>query len=84
MHALSGYIKENTIVTSESLDIYDGHDVIITILDRLKEKKITKSISEERKRKAAMSLAGLWIDHDDNMSVEDTVRSLRRVRSFDN
>ena len=66
MHALSGYIKDNTIVASESLNKYDGHYVIITILDRLNEKKSGTRISDERKRKAAMSLAGLWIDHDDS------------------
>ena len=84
MHALSGYIKDNTIVASESLNKYDGHDVIITILDRLNEKKSGTRISDERKRKATMSLAGLWMDHNNNMTVEDTVRALRMGRSFDN
>ena len=32
---------------------------------------------------AAEDLAGLWLDHDDTISVDDTVRGMRRGRRFD-
>ena len=37
----------------------------------------------ERKKEIARELAGLWADRNDDISVEETVRMMRRRRSFD-
>ena len=39
--------------------------------------------SDKTKRAAALGLAGLWMDHENGSSVEETVRDLRKGRRFD-
>lgn len=52
--------------------------MIITIIDVIKDKKAEMSYSEDHRKKATMNLAGLWKDHNDEVSVEDTVRAMRK------
>ena len=47
------------------------------------DKKIGKD-PDEKMRTAALELAGLWKNHEDELSVEETVRNMRRGRRFDN
>ena len=82
MYALSGYINENTIVVNENLSLFDGYNVIVTVLDSLKERD-DENRTTEFKREAAKSLAGLWRSHDNKTSVDQTVRVLREGRHFD-
>ena len=39
--------------------------------------------NETNMRAAVMDLAGLWKSHEDELSVEETVRDMRKGRSFD-
>ena len=39
--------------------------------------------AETKMRAAVMDLAGLWKDHENELSVEETVREMRKGRSFD-
>ena len=85
MYALSGRVDGNAIVVKENIKRYEGCDVIITILDRITDQQVmtirkqTKAAREE----AARSLAGMWKNHHDEASVEETVRMMRRGRQFD-
>jgi hypothetical protein len=36
--------------------------------------------TDEKMRTAALELAGLWKNHDDELSVEETVRNMRKRR----
>ena len=83
MYALSGYINKNAIIADENISSFEGCKVIITVLDAINEGQNGVKISDEGKKKAARELAGLWREHDNKISVEETVRSLRRGRSFD-
>lgn len=38
---------------------------------------------DAKMRAAVMGLAGLWKDHENMLSVEETVRDMRKGRSFD-
>jgi hypothetical protein len=42
-----------------------------------------EKIPDEKMRTAAMGLAGLWKNHDNELSVEETVRNMRKGRNFD-
>jgi hypothetical protein len=61
MHALSGRIDNNSIVVHENLSLYEGCDVIITVLDggQMKHSDYSDK-SDEKMKEAARSLAGLW------------------------
>ena len=39
--------------------------------------------ADTKMRAAVMNLAGLWKDHDNILTVEETVRDMRKGRSFD-
>ena len=39
--------------------------------------------ADTKMRAAVMDLAGLWEGHENEMSVEETVRNMRKGRSFD-
>lgn len=39
--------------------------------------------TETKMRAAVMDLAGLWEGHENELSVEETVRDMRKGRSFD-
>ena len=39
--------------------------------------------TQEKMRAAVMDLAGMWKDHENELSVEETVRDMRKGRSFD-
>ena len=84
MYAVGGYINGNAVIANESISSYEGYEVIITILDTMKEKKKDDfQTSLEEKRKIALQLAGLWKDHNDDRTVDEVVRSMRKGRSFD-
>jgi len=82
MYALSGYINGNTIVVDENLSSFEGYNVIVTVLDSLKERS-DGNRATEYKKEAARSLAGLWSSHGNTASVDQTVRTLREGRRFD-
>ncbi len=84
MHALSGHIDNNSIVVNGNLSMYEGCDVIVTILDGGQMKNCEgTSKSDEKRKEAARSLAGLWSSHENTVSVDEEVRMLRRGRQFD-
>lgn len=83
MYALRGRINQNEIVTNENISLYEGCNVIITILDNAEFADVKKDFSDEKGKEIARELAGLWKTQDNNKSVEDTVREIRRGRSFD-
>jgi len=45
--------------------------------------KTTGKKTDEKMRAAALGLAGLWKNHDNEMSVEETLRDMRKGRRFD-
>ena len=81
MHALSGYINDNTVVVNGNISSFEGYNVVITILDTVRNAGIMDH-NKEQKQHAARQLAGLWSSHDSSFSVEDTVRDMRKGRSF--
>lgn len=83
MHAISGYIDGNAVIANESISSYEGCNVIITILDTTRNKQSENQITDDYKRSIARNLAGLWKDHDNGATVEETVRTMRKGRSFD-
>lgn len=84
MYALKGYIDNNNIVVNENIDLYEGFNVIITILDPVQEEPVLLQYQnpDDDAIKAAEGLSGIWSDHD-SVSVEETVRSMRKGRHFD-
>lgn len=83
MYALSGYIDGNSVIADENIKKYEGCNVIITILDGIKERKISsKKQTNDDRILAAKELAGMWASYDD-CAVDDMVRNLRRGRNFD-
>ena len=84
--AVNGYIDGNKVVVNENIEEWQGRNVIVTILDTLRNKNSTTKAEMKDNAKriaAAKELAGLWQAHDD-ISVDDMVRNMRRSRSFDN
>ena len=81
--AVNGYYNGEHIVMDERVNLHVGQRVIITILDTMKSIQSEKNDTEDRKKAAAISLAGLWKNHDEDLSVEETVRAMRKGRSFD-
>ena len=45
--------------------------------------RVEPNINLEARKTAARELAGLWSNHDSSVSVDQTVRNLRRRRNFD-
>ena len=85
--AFNGYIDGNQVIVDESINAWQGRKVIVTILDSIwggQSTETEESQDYEDEKKAALELAGLWKDHDSNLSVEEVVRNMRRGRSFDN
>lgn len=84
MYALKGYIDNNNIVVDENIDLYEGFNVIITILDPVQDEPVLLQYQnpDDDAIKAAEGLSGIWSDHD-SVSVEETVRSMRKGRHFD-
>ena len=83
MYALSGYVNEDVIVTDENISSFNGRKVVITILDIERDAQLESVSSIENKKNAARNLAGMWKDHNNEVTVEETVRSLRKGRNFD-
>ena len=85
MYALNGRINDNTIVVDENISQYEGCDVVITILGHVTDRRVVskEKIRDEERITAARNLAGLWKAHNDDQSVEETVRMMRRRRQFD-
>ncbi|MBQ4512280.1 MAG: hypothetical protein II969_04755 [Anaerolineaceae bacterium] len=84
MYALKGYIDNNTIVVDENIDVYEGCNVIITVLDPIEDEPMLLQYrySNDESIKAAEGLSGIWSDYD-SVSVEETVRNMRKGRHFD-
>lgn len=82
--AVNGYIDGDKVIVDENIANWHGRNVVVTILDSLcsQSSMVGKTSDNERRKAAAMELAGLWKDHDE-LSVEDTVRNMRRGRRFD-
>ena len=85
MYAVSGYIDGNTVVANESIKNYEGYNVIIPILDSISDNNASLSSpkTDISRKQAVRSLAGLWKSHNNEQSVDDMVRTMRRGRSFD-
>ena len=83
MYALSGRVDGNTIVVKENIARYEGCDVVITILDRTADQNFEKAHKRVTMETSARELAGLWKTHNHEVSVEETVRTMRRGRQFD-
>ena len=83
MRALSGYIEKNAVIVKENISIYDGCEVIITVLDGDNDMQEGMALSDDQRKDAALSIAGLWKDHSGGLSVDDEVRLMRRGRRFD-
>ena len=60
----------------------------MTILDSVRNapKAETDCINtdKDKRKAAALELAGLWKSHNEELSVEETIRIMRRGRQFDN
>lgn len=83
--AVNGYIDGNKVIVNENIADWQGRNVIVTILDTLRNKNTTTmaDVKDNAKRiAAAKELAGLWQNRDD-ISVDDMVRNMRRGRNFD-
>lgn len=83
MHAISGYIEGNAVIANESVSSYGGRNVIITILDTARNGQLDSQTTDEYKKTIARNLAGLWKDHNNEATVDETVRAMREGRSFD-
>ena len=83
MYAISGYIDNNAVVVNENISSYEGRTVIVTILDGLKDSHPALHTVVEKQREAARQLAGLWKSHDNQLTVEEEVRAIRRGRKLD-
>ena len=83
MKALNGYIDKNSVIVDGNLSSYEGYNVIVTILDSVRDRKKEDAGKKGTREQAAKELAGLWRSHGDTESVEETVRAMRRGRSFD-
>ena len=84
--AVNGYIEGNRVIVEENLADWQGREVIVTILNKTRDERtvsVKKTAEDERKNAAIMEIFGLWKDHDDNLSVEEMVRNMRRGRCFD-
>ena len=82
MYAIGGHINDNMIIADENLSSYEGYDVVITVLDTTNN-TIASKTPDKNRIDAAKSLAGLWKGHNDEATVDETVRALRKGRSFD-
>lgn len=69
--AVEGIVKGNTVIVRNDLRRFDGRRVRVTLLD-----------AKKRSHKALEGLFGLWKNHDNSVSVGETVRNLRKGRRF--
>lgn len=74
--------KELRIQPGKIIDhVVGGQEVTITF----RGKELAKIVPLEKKRKVVEneeSIFGMWKDHEGRQSVEDTVRELRKGRTF--
>lgn len=85
--AVSGYIDEDRVIVDENISEWKGRKVIVTVLDSVynsRTSEVQGNNKIETRKAAAMELSGLWKDHKCELSVEETVRSMRKGRRFDN
>ncbi len=82
---VNGYIDGNRVIVDESVADWQGSRVIVTILDSINKpaRKADKNTDDESRKAAAEEIAGLWKGYGIETSVDDTVRNMRRGRSFD-
>ena len=83
VYALNGRVNGNAIVVNENITRYEGCDVVITILDRIAERDLRHTHERDNMEASARALAGLWKTHNNDLSVEEAVRAMRRGRQFD-
>ena len=64
-----------------------NQQIILELLRAMNNRSVFSEVPEKKvdaKMKAAvMELAGLWKDHENDLTVEETVRDMRKGRSFD-
>ena len=80
MSELTGYINDSRVVVKNvDLRAFEGRKIILTILDSTESTSEKKSLSDEVINK----YRGDWESFNDGVSVEETVRSMRKGRRFD-
>ena len=84
MIAVKGFVNGNTVVADDFLgNLYDGKEVIITILDTFRNKKKAKTAKAKKYTADDVKEAfGIWKNHEDSENVEEYVRTLRKRRNF--
>lgn len=84
MTALKGFVNGHTVVADDFLgNMYDGKEVIITILDTFRNKKKAKAVKTKKYTADDVKDAfGLWKNHEISENVEEYVRSVRKGRNF--
>ena len=64
-----------------------NQQIILELLRAMNNRSVFSEVPKKKvdaKMKAAvMELAGLWKDHENDLTVEETVRDMRKGRSFD-
>ena len=81
---VNGHIDDNRVIVNENISDWEGRNVIVTILDSSWHQPPAEPTADDSsKRAAAIGLAGLWRDHDNDLPVEKIVRDMRKGRLFD-
>ena len=66
--------RRNQQIVLDLLKVMDSQSVL---------DKTTGKNPDDKMRTAALGLAGLWKNHENELSVDETVRNMRKGRSFD-
>lgn len=83
MISLKGYVKGNAVIADGFIgNIYDGKEVIVTILDSFRSKKKKTAAKKRYTAEDAKAAFGLWKNHSDSENVPEYVISMRRGRRF--
>ena len=82
--AVNGYIDDNRVIVDENLANWQGRKVVVTILESAWNGETSKDVdvNEEKRRTAVQALFGLWRSHENEITVDEEVRNMRRGRSF--
>lgn len=85
MYSVTGSVNGNSIIVDENLHAFEGHKVIVTILDNpvAKLNHTTKNDIVSKRKAAAREIAGMWKSNDTGSDVDEIVRNMRKGRSFD-
>lgn len=80
MSELTGYINDSKVVVKNAdLGAFEGRKIILTILDSIETVQEKESLSDDIINK----YRGNWESFNDDVSVEEAVRNMRRGRRFD-